>query len=78
MIEGHIYPTYTFKTRLSFSPSHQLLPNQPQWQLEVHEGEPKREPKVATKLGNQVEGGVGENVPGNCNGLAKHEHQSGI
>ena len=78
MIVGHKYPTYTFKTRLSFFPSHQLLPNQPQWHLEVHEGAAKREPKVATKLGNQVEGGVGENVPGNCNGLGKHGHQSGI
>ena len=49
------------------------MPNNLDRQLEVHQREAEGEAEVATELGHQVEGGVGEHLPGHRHRFPKHE-----
>ena len=57
-------------------PNHNLMPNHLDWQFKVHEWEAKSETKVATKLGHQVERGMGKNLSWHRHCFANHDGQS--
>ena len=64
---------------LSFCfPNHNLVPNHLERQLKVQKRESKGETKVAAKLSDQVEGGMGEHLSWHGHCFAKHEFQPRI